>query len=91
LPRYPVELGDNPALQTVAKREKRVLLHEEIMDCVIGDPNCKTKEYICCEHEYEVVEKDKTFTFNGKKNTKVPTYCSCWCWYEVVSCTIANV
>ena len=70
LPRYPVELGDNPTLQTVANREKRVLLHEEIMDCVIGDPKCKTKKYICCEHEYEVVEKDKTFTFNGKKITR---------------------
>ncbi len=70
LPRYPVELGDNPTLQTVANREKRVLLHEEIMDRVIGDPKCKTKKYICCEHEYEAVEKDKTFTFNGKKITR---------------------
>ena len=70
LPRYPVELGDNPALQTVAKREKRVLLNEEIMDRVIGDPNSKTKKYICCEHEYEVVQKDKTFTFNGETITR---------------------
>ena len=47
-----------------------MLLHEEIMDRVIGDPKCKTKKYICCEHEYEVVVKDKTFTFNGKTITR---------------------
>jgi len=46
------------------------LLHEEIMDRVIGDPKCKTKKYICCEHEWEVVEKGKTFTFNGKTITR---------------------
>jgi hypothetical protein len=70
LPQYPVELGENPTLQTVTNREKKVLLHEEIMDCVVGDPTCKTKKYICCEHEYEVVEKDKTFTYNGRTITR---------------------
>ena len=45
-------------------------MHEEIMDRVIRDPKCKTKKYICCEHEYEVVVKDEAFTFNGKTITR---------------------
>ena len=70
LPRFPAELGNNPSLQSVLNRQKRILLHEETMDRVVGDRNCKSKKYICNEHQFEVVMKKKTFTHNGQKITR---------------------
>jgi hypothetical protein len=69
VPQYPVDLEANPTLQSVVNREKKILLHEEVMDCVVGNPRCKSKKYICNEHKFEVITKDKTFTFKGKQIT----------------------
>ena len=69
VPRYPVPLGRNPTLRSVIKREKKVLLHEEVMERVAGKKSIMSKKYICSEHEFEVVTKDKTFTYNGASIT----------------------
>lgn len=70
VPRYPVELGRNPTLRSVIAREKKILLHEEVMERVAGKKSIKTKKYICREHEFEIVTKDKTFTYNGVSMTR---------------------
>jgi hypothetical protein len=70
VPQYPVDLEANPTLQSVINREKRVILHEEIMNHIVGNPICKSKKYICNEHEFEEITKDKTFNFNGEPITR---------------------
>jgi hypothetical protein len=45
----PSELGSNPSLEMVINRQRKILVHEETMDCVIGKRNCTTKKYICNE------------------------------------------
>ncbi len=50
LPQFPAELENNPSLQTVINRKRKILLHEETMDCIIGNRNCKTNKYICNDH-----------------------------------------
>ncbi len=47
-----------------------MVLHEETMDSIIGDQKCRSKKYICCDHEFEVIKKDKTLAYNGRKITQ---------------------
>jgi hypothetical protein len=69
VPQFPSEYGNNPSLEMVMNRLRKILLHEKTMDRVIGNRNCKTKKYICNEHHFEIAVKKKTFTHNGQKIT----------------------
>lgn len=69
VPKYPVDLGRNPTLRSVINWQRKILLHEEVMERVAGKKSIKSKKYICSEHEFELITKDKKFTYNGVSMT----------------------
>ncbi len=52
-------------------REKKIVLHEEVMECVTWKWGIKSKKYLCSEHESKTVTKSKTFKYNGVPRTRV--------------------
>lgn len=68
---YPAKIkNENPSFQQVATREGKILLRRETMERICGDRNCKSKKYVCENHEFEVVSRSRTFTFDGKEYTR---------------------
>ena len=77
VPKYPAPLkNDNPSLHQVTLHQGRILLHEEMMDRLVGSRKPKKprtvfpKTYFCEDHEFETIVASKTFTFEGQKHTR---------------------
>jgi hypothetical protein len=67
--------SSDPSLRLVKKRQGRILLHEEVCRRVLGEGKCsptacKSKYYHCDQHEFETVEKSKTFKYGGVSYTE---------------------
>ena len=77
VPKYPAPHPHaNPTLQQVIQRQGRILLHEEMMDRLVGSRKPKKprtefpKTYFCEDHEFETIVASKTFQFEGKSHTR---------------------
>lgn len=62
-------------MRQIKNRQGRVLLHEEVCHRVLGEgkcspTDCSTKYYYCDQHEFETVEKSKSFTHGTNSYTK---------------------
>ena len=68
VPTYPApHPKENPTMTQVAKRQGRILLHEEMMECVTGSCQaCTVKTYFCEDHDFETITKYKSFKYNGE-------------------------
>ena len=73
VPRYPGELVQSKIVINHSKREedsaaiareKKIVSHEEVMECVTWKWGIKSKKYLSSEYESETVTKSKTFTYN---------------------------
>jgi hypothetical protein len=72
VPTYPApHRKKNPTLNQVAKRQEKILLHEEMMERVTGFRTCnRVKIYFCEDHDFETVTRTKTFICNGKRHSR---------------------
>jgi hypothetical protein len=72
VPTYPApHWNKNPSLDQVAKRQGKILFHEEMMEWVTSSRTCTTvKVYFCEDHDFETVTWIKTIIYNGTRHLR---------------------